>query len=57
MGHDQPVCVMRRREFESTHDPLLVRQGNQQSEDRGAHQPVADDEEPQHDVRDRQRGG
>ena len=24
-AHDQPLCLRRRREFESAHDPLLVR--------------------------------
>ena len=44
-AHDQPVCVWRRREFESAHDPLLVRHGNQQGEDRCTAQPVQDDED------------
>jgi hypothetical protein len=44
-AHDQPLCLRRRREFESAHDPLLVRQDNQQSEDHGDHQPVHDDED------------
>ena len=35
----------------------LFGDGEQQSEDRGDHQPVHDDEDPQHDVRERQRGG
>lgn len=44
-------------DFERAHDPLLVWDDNQQSEDRGPAQPVQDDEYPQHDVRDRQRSG
>ena len=56
-AHDQPVCLGRRREVQSAHDPLLVREDEQQSEDHGAHQPVHDDEDPQQDVRERQRGG
>ena len=56
-AHDQPVRVRRRRQLERAHDPLLVGHGDQQREDRGADQPVQDDEDPQHDVRDRQRGG
>ena len=56
-AHDHPLRIRRRRELERGHDPLLVGRDEQQSQDRDCHQPVQDDEDPQHDVRDRQRGG
>jgi hypothetical protein len=56
-AHDQPLRVRRRRKLERAHDPLMVGHDQQQSQDRGSPKPVQDDEDPQHDVCDRQRGG
>lgn len=56
-AHDQPLGFRRKRDFENAHDPLLVRGDEQHCEHRGAHQPVHDDEDPHHGVRDRKRAG
>ena len=55
-AHDHTGCVRRRREIQSAHDPLLVREDEQQREDQWQRQPVDDDQDPEQDVRDRQRG-
>ena len=55
-GHNQSVCVRRRSNLESAQDPFLVGHGDQQREECGAEHPVHDDEDPQHEERDRQRG-
>jgi hypothetical protein len=55
--HHQPGGLGRRREVERLHDPLLVRQHEQQREDHADHQEVGDDEDSQHDVREGERGG
>ena len=47
----------RRRKAERGPDPLTGGHGDQQNDDPGTAQPVQDYEDPQHDVRDRQRGG
>ena len=50
--HHQPRRVRRRRDLERGHDPLFVGHDHQQREDRRAGQPVQDDDEAQHHVRD-----
>jgi len=54
-AHHHPLCLRRRRKFESAHDPLLVRHDDQQNEDQCSPNPVQYNEYPQRDVRNRQR--
>ena len=56
-AHDQPGRVRRGSNLERRHDPLFVRHDDQQGKKRGAVQPVHDDEDPQKEVCDWQRGG
>ena len=56
-AHHQAVGIRRRRQLERRHNPLLVRHGDEQPDDRGCHHPVQDDEAADDGVGDWERGG
>ena len=51
------VGLGRRGKLERAHDPLLVGHDEQEDDQRGAEQPVDDDQDPEDEVGDRQGGG
>ena len=54
---DQRAGFFPGRNVKRAPDPLRRRHGRQQNDDGGAAEPVHDDEDPQHGVRERQSGG